>query len=59
MGPEALRAYFRLGMWVTLVATILVLILPHDGPEFVVSVCSLAVGVTLLTLIFFVGRFVK
>ena len=59
MGPEALRAYFRLGMWVTLVALILVLVLPRDGAEYVISICSLGVGVTLMTLIFIVGRFMK
>ncbi len=59
MGPEALRAYFRLGMWITLVAVILVLILPRDGPEFVISVCSLGIGLTLLSLIFLVGRFLR
>jgi hypothetical protein len=59
MGPEAFRAYFRLGMWVTLVALVLVLVLPRDGPEFIISICSLAVGLTLMTLIFVAGRLLR
>lgn len=48
MSPDALRAYFRMGMWVTAVALLLVLAVPRDGPEFVVSVCSLGIGLALL-----------
>ncbi|HLV35814.1 MAG TPA: hypothetical protein VKY59_11895 [Spirillospora sp.] len=49
MNPDAFRAYFRMGVWVTLVALLLVIAVPRDAPEFFVSVCSLAVGLVLVT----------
>lgn len=51
MNPDALRAYFRMGIWVTLVALVLVFAVPSGSPEFVVSLCSLGVGVTLIVVV--------
>jgi hypothetical protein len=59
MNPDALRAYFRIGMWITLVALVLVLALPRDTPEFVISVCSLAVGLTLTGLVVALNRLMR
>lgn len=59
MNPDALRAYFRMGMWVTLVALVLVLAVPRDTPEFVVSVCSLAVGLTLTGVVALLSRLMR
>lgn len=51
MSPEALRGFLRAGMFVVLVSVVLLFITPRDSAEFVVSVCSLFVGLTLLALI--------
>jgi uncharacterized membrane protein YgdD (TMEM256/DUF423 family) len=48
MNPDAFRAYFRMGVWVTLVALLLVFAVPRDAPEFFISVCSLVVGLVLV-----------
>jgi hypothetical protein len=59
MNPEALRAYFRMGMWVTLVALVLVLTVKRDTPEFVISMCSLAVGLALTGLVVLLSRLTR
>lgn len=46
-------------MWITLVALVLVLALPRDTPEFVISVCSLAVGLTLTGLVVALNRLMR
>ena len=51
MAPEGLKLFFRLGMFVTLTGLFLVFTVPRDSAEFVVSVLSLGLGVTLLVLI--------
>ena len=56
MSPDALRAFFRLGIWVVLVSLILVLAVSRNSPEFVVSVCSLGVGLALIAGVFIVRR---
>ena len=59
MSPEALRAFFRMGMWVAVVAFIMVLLIPRDQPEFVISVCSLGIGVALMGGVLLVNRFLR
>ena len=51
MTPDALRAFFRGGLFVTLVSLILVLTTNRSSAEFVISVCSLLIGLTLIGLI--------
>ncbi len=51
MTPEALHGFLRAGVFIALVSLVLVLGVPRDSAEFVVSVCSLTVGVTLVGLI--------
>lgn len=46
-------------MWITLVALVLVLALPRDTPEFVISVCSLGVGLTLTGLVAALNRLMR
>ena len=48
MNPEALRAFFRAGIFIAGVALVLMLALPRDSAEFVVSTCSLMLGLTLM-----------
>jgi len=51
MNPEALKAFFRGGVFIAGVALILMLALPRDSAEFVVSTCSLLIGVALMALV--------
>lgn len=55
MSPDALRAFFRSGTFIVVVAIILILAVPRDSAEFVVSVCSLMIGLTLLGLVMLVN----
>jgi hypothetical protein len=54
--PDLLRAFFRAGMFVVLVSVALMLALPRDSAEFVISVCSLAIGLVLIGLVTLVTR---
>ena len=56
MTPEGLRVYFRFGVWITVLSIFLILAVPKESAEFVVSVCSFAVGLTLLGMITLVSR---
>lgn len=51
MTPDFLRAFLRGGVFVALVSLILVFASPRDSAEFVVSVCSLLIGLALIGLI--------
>jgi len=59
MTPEFLRGFLRAGLLVTLVSLVLVLAVPRESAELVVSVCSLLIGVTLVVLIVLVTRLGK
>ncbi len=51
MAPELLKAFFRAGVFVTGTSVFLLFIVTPDSAEFVVTVLSVCVGVTLLTLV--------
>jgi hypothetical protein len=51
MTPDALRAFFRGGMFVTLVSLVLVFASDRGSAEFVISMCSLLVGLALVGLV--------
>ena len=51
MAPDLLKGFFRAGMFIVLVSAGLVLALPGDSAEFVISVCSLAMGLALVGLV--------
>jgi len=51
MTPEFMRGFLRGGVLVALVSLALVLLVPSNSAEFVVSVCSLLMGLTLIGLI--------
>ncbi|MBZ0301378.1 MAG: hypothetical protein K8J31_16645 [Anaerolineae bacterium] len=46
-----------MGIWVTLIGLLLVVLVPRDAPEFVISVCSLGVGLILVVLTLIAHRF--
>jgi hypothetical protein len=56
MNPEALRAFFRFGLLITLLSLCLVFNLPRDSASFVASVCSLGTGLALLGAVALVAR---
>ncbi|MEQ8676220.1 MAG: hypothetical protein RLP44_18965 [Aggregatilineales bacterium] len=57
MSPELLRTFFRSGMFIVLVALVLIFAVPRESAEFVISVCSLMIGLSLLGLIALASRF--
>lgn len=59
MTPEFLRSFLQAGLFVTVVSLVLVLSVPRSSAEFVVSVCSLMIGLTLTGLIVLVTRLGK
>ena len=48
MNPDALRAFFRAGVFIAGLALLLVFAVPRESAEFVVSVCSLMLGLALI-----------
>ncbi|MEP7290220.1 MAG: hypothetical protein ABI835_00500 [Chloroflexota bacterium] len=48
MNPEALKAFFRAGIFIAGLALVLMLALPRDSAEFFVSACSLLIGFALI-----------
>ncbi len=59
MAPDALRAFFRFGFFVAVAAFLLVLVTPRDSAEFIISVCSAVIGLTLMGLVMLVSRFMR
>lgn len=53
MTSEFLRGFLRAGVFVALISLGLVLTVQRDSAEFVISVCSLAIGLTLVGLVMF------
>ena len=56
MNSEALRGFFRLGMFIVVLAVVLLFILKPGSAEFVITVLSLVIGAVLLALIGWVAR---
>jgi hypothetical protein len=54
MSADALKSFFRAGIFLTVVSLMLVLSTRRESAEFVISVCSLGIGVTLIGLVVFV-----
>jgi hypothetical protein len=48
LNPQALRSFLRGGVFIAGLALLLMLIVPRDSAEFVVSTCSLLIGLTLM-----------
>lgn len=48
MNPEALKAFFRGGVFIAGLALVLMLSLPRESAEFVISTCSLMIGLALM-----------
>jgi hypothetical protein len=59
MSRDALRAFFRSGVFIAFVAALLVLGTPPGSAEQVVSVCSLAIGITLMLMVIALNRLVR
>lgn len=56
MAPEGLKLFFRAGMFITLLALLLVITVPRASAEYVASICSLAIGIALLAGVALVSR---
>jgi len=51
MDPQILKAGFRIAIFVTATAGLLLLFEPRDSAEFVVSVLALAIGLAFVSLV--------
>jgi hypothetical protein len=51
MNPDVLRSFLRAGLLISGMGVLLVLAVPRDSAEFVVSVCSALIGLTLTGLV--------
>ena len=56
MTEDYLRAFLRAGMLIAVVSLVLVFSVKRESAEFVVSVCSLLVGLTLIGLVVLMTR---
>jgi len=59
MGRDVLKSFARIGFFVGGCGLILMLIEPRSSPEFVVSVCNTAIGLTLVIGVIVVSRWVN
>ncbi len=57
MNQNALQAYFRLGMLITVGSVLLLIVQQPDTAEYVVTVLSMCIGVMLMALVAFAARF--
>ena len=53
---EALRNFFRIGMFIGFCGLVLVFVQPRNSPEFVLSICSALMGVALMLGVVIVTR---
>ncbi|MCA9883779.1 MAG: hypothetical protein KC546_11005 [Anaerolineae bacterium] len=51
MSPDILKAFFRMGVFVAGTSGLLLFLVKRDSAEFVITVLSLCVGLTLLGLV--------
>ena len=56
MSPEMGRGFFRIALFITLVAAVLLPFLPSGSPEFVVDVLALVVGLIFVVTIAVLAR---
>jgi hypothetical protein len=56
MDPSALRGFLGLGLFIGVSGLVLAILLPPDSAEYVISVCSAAMGLTLVALVVIVSR---
>jgi site-specific recombinase len=56
---ESLRGFLRIGIFVGGTGLVLALFQPRDSAEFVLSVCSAALGLALVAGVFIVGRLLR
>ncbi len=57
MDPQVLGAGFRIAIFVTVTAVLLLIFEPRDSAEFVVSVMALAIGLTFVALVALLIRY--
>ncbi|NMB44819.1 MAG: hypothetical protein GX998_00235 [Firmicutes bacterium] len=59
MNPDVHKGVFKLAVWITVTAGILLLILEPGTPSFWISIASLVIGVLLMGVIVLITRVVK
>lgn len=57
MTPSILKAFFSLAVFIIGASLILLLVVPQDSPEFIVTLLSICVGSALLLLVALTSRF--
>jgi len=57
--PEALSAWFRVAVFITLIAAGLLVVVPRDSAEFVVTVLTISIGLVFLALLIVLARRAK
>ena len=57
MDPQVLGAGFRIAIFVTMTAVLLLIFEPRDSAEFVVSVMALVIGLMFMALVAILVRF--
>ena len=57
MGPDLLKSFFRAGVFVAGTSVFLLFIVKRDSAEFVITILSLCVGLTLIGLVALASRY--
>lgn len=59
MDPKFLKYFFGVGIFLTITSLFLIFITPRDSAEFVISVLSLGIGLTVVLLVAIVTRWIN
>lgn len=59
MNREGFKSFFRFGVWITLLAMLLLFIVKPNTPEFIVTLLTIGIGVLLMVLVALAIRFVS
>ncbi len=56
MNADALKAFLRLGLLIAVLSGVILFVQTPGTPEFIVTILSLCIGVTLVALVLLVAR---
>jgi hypothetical protein len=59
MSSDGLKAFFRIGVWITILSVLLLFIVKPGSPEFVVTLLTIGIGVLLMILVALTIRFIS
>jgi hypothetical protein len=59
MNSQGFKAFFRFGVWITLLSMLLLFVVKPGSAEFVVTILTIGIGVLLMVLVALAIRFIS